>query len=332
MNIQIGKVIRDLRIAARITQEELSGHLGVSIQAISRWENGACYPDLEMVTTLAAFFDVSADRLLCIEKNDTKENEERYAQLWTSATKKADHTRALAIANDALKIMPTNYRIMLLKTQSLIVIAGIHEENGDKEQMIRYLSQSEDVLRLIISKCNKTDIRFDAIMWLIGLLQSISLLGSDRRAEMLELVNECPAVNRSKNSVLYRFFGFESQEMKNYARAYLYELFFEFFYCAYRLAATDVINKTEQIEILKGLLSMMSITIGDDTVGQFEYLVDGIYERLYTLTGKEEYQQQIGIHLQKYRELSDPYLYQSAFFNGIVFEKKNTVNNSDGSY
>lgn len=333
MNIQIGKVIRDLRIAAGITQEELSCHLGVSIQAVSRWENGACYPDLEMIPTIAAFFDVSTDRLLCIEKKDTKENEEQYVQMWTSATKQGEHARALEIVNDALKIMPTNYKIMLLKAQSLFCIAGIYEEKGDKEQLIRYLSQSEEVLRLIISKCNKTDIRFDAIMWLIGLLNSsFSLLGSDRRAEMLELVDEFPAVARTKNAVLYRLCNLEGEKMKNCARECLYELFFEFFYCAYSLTTTDVIDKTEKIEILSGLLAMLSTVAGEDTVGEFEYLVDGIYERLYALTENEEYKKQIGVHLQKYKELSDPYTYHSAFFDGIVFEKKKTIHNIDGSF
>ncbi len=333
MNIQIGKVIRDLRITAGITQEQLSYHLGVSIQAVSRWENGACYPDLEMIPTIAAFFDVSADRLLCIEKNDTKESEERYVQLWTSATKQGQHTHALDIANDALKVMPTNYKIMLLKAQSLLCIAGIYEEDGDKEQLTRYLSQSEDVLRLIISRCNNTDIRFDAIVWLIAVLNCYTtLLGSDRKAQMRELVNEFPAVARTKNAVLYRLCNLEGKEMRKCARAYLYELFFEFFYCAYSLTATDAIDKTEKIEILSGLLAMLSTVTGEDTVGEFEYLVDGIYERLYSLTGNEEYQKQIGVHLQKYKELSDPYIYHSPFFDGIVFEKKKTIHSMDGSF
>ena len=41
--------------------------------------------------------------------------------------------------------MPRNYRLMLLKSESLLVIAGIYEKNGDKEQMMRYLSKTNEL-------------------------------------------------------------------------------------------------------------------------------------------------------------------------------------------
>ena len=56
--------IRNLRITNGITQEQLGYELGVSSQAVSRWENGATYPDITMLPMIADFFDVSIDELM----------------------------------------------------------------------------------------------------------------------------------------------------------------------------------------------------------------------------------------------------------------------------
>lgn len=64
MVICLGENIRSLRIASGITQEQFGYELGVSAQAVSRWENGATYPDITMLPMIADFFDVSMDELM----------------------------------------------------------------------------------------------------------------------------------------------------------------------------------------------------------------------------------------------------------------------------
>lgn len=60
----LGENIRRLRIATGITQEQFGCEMGVSAQAVSRWENGATYPDITMLPMIADFFDVSMDELM----------------------------------------------------------------------------------------------------------------------------------------------------------------------------------------------------------------------------------------------------------------------------
>ena len=160
MNIQIGEVIRTLRLENDVTQEDLANHLGVSTQAVSRWENGACYPDLEFVPGIASYFGVSTDLLLCVGDSITKDAETQSIYKWKQAFNSGEHKKALDIINNMLKSMPTNYKLMLFKAQSLIVLAGESEERADKIEMQRLLSKAEDLLRLILSKCNKNDIRY----------------------------------------------------------------------------------------------------------------------------------------------------------------------------
>ena len=59
----IGNKIRDLRISKNMTQAELGAVVGVSMQAVSKWERGGI-PDLGILITLADFFNISLDEML----------------------------------------------------------------------------------------------------------------------------------------------------------------------------------------------------------------------------------------------------------------------------
>lgn len=61
--IALGERIKQLRASDGRTQEALAQALGVTAQAVSRWEKGICYPDMEMVPAIANYFGVSIDRL-----------------------------------------------------------------------------------------------------------------------------------------------------------------------------------------------------------------------------------------------------------------------------
>lgn len=63
MNIKLGEKIRSLRKQKNISQEVLAQYLGVSFQAVSKWENGDNLPDVTMIPAIASFFDVSTDEL-----------------------------------------------------------------------------------------------------------------------------------------------------------------------------------------------------------------------------------------------------------------------------
>ena len=55
MKLHIGNSIKYLRKEKDITQEELADILGVSYQSVSRWETGACYPDMELLPVISDF-------------------------------------------------------------------------------------------------------------------------------------------------------------------------------------------------------------------------------------------------------------------------------------
>jgi len=60
----IGEKIKSLRSQKNITQQTLAETLNVSPQAISKWENGDSYPDLEQIVSLSKYFKITTDELL----------------------------------------------------------------------------------------------------------------------------------------------------------------------------------------------------------------------------------------------------------------------------
>ena len=69
MNIKIGQKIKQLRQRDSRKQEDLANALGVSPQAISRWEANGGYPDMELIPAIANYFNISIDELFGYSKD-----------------------------------------------------------------------------------------------------------------------------------------------------------------------------------------------------------------------------------------------------------------------
>lgn len=64
MNLEIAARLVELRRARCLSQEDLADQLGVSRQAVSKWERGESSPDTDNLIALAGIYDVSLDALL----------------------------------------------------------------------------------------------------------------------------------------------------------------------------------------------------------------------------------------------------------------------------
>ena len=72
MNESIGKRIDRIRKAKNMTQEDLAGLVGVSSQAVSKWENDASCPDISLLPQLCKVLGVTTDELLTGKNNEVK--------------------------------------------------------------------------------------------------------------------------------------------------------------------------------------------------------------------------------------------------------------------
>ena len=62
--MSIGSKLAQARKAANLTQEQLAERLGVTRQAVSRWESDAAYPETDNIVRTAQILEVSCDYLL----------------------------------------------------------------------------------------------------------------------------------------------------------------------------------------------------------------------------------------------------------------------------
>lgn len=63
MEFHLGETIGALRKAKGMTQEQFANRLGLTFQAVSKWENNASYPDITLLPQIADIFDVTIDAL-----------------------------------------------------------------------------------------------------------------------------------------------------------------------------------------------------------------------------------------------------------------------------
>jgi transcriptional regulator with XRE-family HTH domain len=85
--MEFNQKLQELRKQKGLTQEELAAYLYVSRTAVSKWESGRGYPNIDSLKAIAKFFGVtvdqllSGDELLTIAEDDTKQKENRLRDL-----------------------------------------------------------------------------------------------------------------------------------------------------------------------------------------------------------------------------------------------------------
>ena len=105
MNVETAQRLADLRRSKGFSQEGLARKLGLSRQAVSKWERAESSPDTENLISLAKLYDVSLDELLnpsdAIEDDIEFENEDRARQREAEAAERARTHEAAARATEA---------------------------------------------------------------------------------------------------------------------------------------------------------------------------------------------------------------------------------------
>lgn len=71
-SMKVGNFIMEKRKALGLTQQQLADQLNISFQAISKWENGITYPNIEILRDLAIVLGVSADEILAGSERDAE--------------------------------------------------------------------------------------------------------------------------------------------------------------------------------------------------------------------------------------------------------------------
>ncbi len=109
MNMEMGKIIRTLRMSKRVHQEDVARYLGVSAQAVSKCETCAALPDITLLPAIAVYFGVSIDELFQLPDESRFERIENMMQRESRIAPETFH-QAVGFLKDILVEQPDNVR------------------------------------------------------------------------------------------------------------------------------------------------------------------------------------------------------------------------------
>ena len=148
--IKIGEKIRLLRKKNDVTQDKLAYHLGVTPQAVSRWESGVCYPDMNYLPSIADYFSVTMDELLCYTGAQKAAKVAEYLEEVEHLLDRDHVTEALEVLRRAMAEIPSDPSLQLEAAGVLSLYAGMLAESGTGE---RVKSAIDAVLSEAVSLC-----------------------------------------------------------------------------------------------------------------------------------------------------------------------------------
>lgn len=129
MDFNLGSVIKRLRTEQGVTQDALAEYLGMSYQAVSKWETGTTLPDITLLPKLAVFFGVRIDELFSVDHEDELERIDAMLQRETMTDQ--NYAYAKRILDGILRECPKDVEVMkryakvyLARTNTDLLTAG----------------------------------------------------------------------------------------------------------------------------------------------------------------------------------------------------------------
>lgn len=146
--MNIGENIYELRKANKLTQEQLAEKLGVSEQAVSKWENGICSPDVSLFPRMAELFCVSIDRIFGFYRYSY---EDEVKKIIKSADDSMDTYKEIEIISEGLKRYPNSPELKLYLAFSLSMVNRISRDENEKKSAVK---KAIGLCNEVIDNCN----------------------------------------------------------------------------------------------------------------------------------------------------------------------------------
>ena len=164
----IGQKIKELRKKNDLTQEKLADYLGVSYQAVSKWETGVNTPDLSLIAPLTRLLHVSADELLGLSEPVTDERRTELENLYQETWKSGDLEKRWNICKTAVQEYPGDMEFL----DRFAWATGMRSfEFEDNETYRAWQNEAIRLFTRVIEDCTDTKIRCSSIR---GIVQYLS--------------------------------------------------------------------------------------------------------------------------------------------------------------
>lgn len=206
--------ITRLRHERKITQEELADFLGVTKASVSKWENAQSMPDLMLLLSLAAFFDVTIDALLGYEPQLSREQIRRcYAELSRDfANRSFGETleKARSLAHRYYSCYPFLLQLCVLYCNHYMLAET-------EEEQIQLLDEAIVWCSHILENCSDVGVCSDALVLKAGL--NLQLGRAAETIDALEPVSDPSRLAGQEGAILVQAYRMAGKNEK--ARSYV---------------------------------------------------------------------------------------------------------------
>ena len=318
MNKMIGENIKRLRREKNVTQEALAAHLGLSCQAVSKWERGESLPDISLIVPMANFFRVSADTILGLEPARRESDILNYLEQYNALEQAGETEAKYALLQKAYTAYPDDFRLIQLYIDYLCMDPDV--EDG-------YLAHKIELFRLcnqVLEQCPTESIRYHAMD---VMSQIFYLEGEDDKA--IEMLGNFPSAFQTKNQMLSLLFEAGSKERLTFSRQSFAEVLEIMLLQVRRVALEDTaFNRVEQLSYLRKAISTVELFIEEGDYGFFHYHLSDFYfwmANRYVMTENPDAAiENIGkafAHAKAYDDLPETYVHTSPMLRGNVFSR-----------
>ena len=133
--MSIGTNIYNLRKEKKLTQAQLAEKLGVSEQAVSKWENEVSLPDVSLFPAIASLFKVSIDRLFDYHQAS---HSEAVSQILKDSETGGDMLRSIEVLESGLQRYPNSPELKTQLAHLLFMLYLNHQvDTCEREQAIQ---------------------------------------------------------------------------------------------------------------------------------------------------------------------------------------------------
>lgn len=247
--LALGNNIKKYRKDRKITQEQLAEVLGVSDQAVSRWENGTTYPDIELLPTIALYFGVTVDDLMGMEAFKDESDIADILKKRQELKNRGEVIKSCELLRKAVKRYPKNYELL-----SMLVYDLEFANTDDEESRISNLHEAESLIERILAECQDEGLCRAMIgqkIWVLNWL--------DRTDEAVALAEKSlPSMDDCREVFLKTILSGEKQ--REFCRKYMINLYFEMWLTIQSYAdincEENLITPEERIVILKKAIEL----------------------------------------------------------------------------
>ena len=198
--MKLGEKIKSLRKQKNISQEVFAGYLGVSFQAVSKWETGTTMPDVTMIPAIASFFGVSTDELFDFNLFET---EKQVSEIRHEAYKyrSTDPARSESILRDGLQRFPGNDIIL----NNLLYTLDYQTRAGEVINLCKTLIEStkDDAVKYdacrILATCYRENGQLDLVKPTLEIIPEIYFTKLELMASLLDGEDSYEAAQKQKN-------------------------------------------------------------------------------------------------------------------------------------